>query len=885
MTTPRDIPARRASRGAHVLSFGLAAVALGATASGAATAPAPRFRPNIVVFYADDMGLGDTSAYQDLAGNPDEHQLHTPELERLASMGMRFTNAHAAAAVCTPSRISLLTGTYSFRSPLKQMVGYEGQDVIGTYFPADRRTIPWMLRRHGYGAYGYGKWHLGVQGDKDGTATMQEGPLEAGFDTYTGTPGNFGNGGAMIRDHTYYSFDQDWNLVPLNSPDARVWDPEDDPEFCKRIQQINVDTMLDDLSGHVLDRPDAPFFVYYASHGNHTPWFTDDTIAGVPLTTDVTVAGGPVHVNTRPDDDGDGIPEPDDPLYDPKEDTHWDPYYVPATRPNPDGTNGPTERAKMVRENDVIVGLLLDFLETTDDPRVPGAKLIDNTLFVFTSDNGADLQGLPNIGAVPQSSDGVITRFRGKKGTPWEGGTREPMIVAWPGRVPTGATSDALVSQVDLYATLAAVVAHDLDPREAVDSQSVLPALTQGATGVVRASDLVYKRKADLLLRRGELKLHTSDSDFADTGDRFGDNLDFDDLVADRFFDLAVDLGEQNDLIAEPGHAATIADMLATLHTFTTQGFSRAGGAPGSNAANFTGGDFHTATSWRSYTADIDQQVPGTQSDAAAFICVDGTAGQAISGTRVVQRAGVIDFVSEQSQNSAIADGSVWLLEGGTLLDANSAIRIDDGGRLVVDGGTLDLGTNFKFLRMTKGDGAVEIRWGEASAVVLAFGELSGATPGAKTLTFGPGDGSLRIISSTDPIRFGDDGDPENDWIDFRSGSAGRLITKLAHADYLALWDAGRLRVDGLAGATTGASFDACFSVTDNGDGTTTLALRGGACPADLTGDGVADFLDVAAFLNDLDAGDPRADVDGSATLTPLDVELFLTLIDTGCDE
>jgi arylsulfatase A len=94
--------------------------------------------------------------------------------------------------------------------------------------------------------------------------------------------------------------------------------------------------------------------------------------------------------------------------------------------------NGPTNRAMMVQENDIIVGYMLDFLEQTDDPRNPGHKLIDNTIFIFTSDNGADIRSEAAVGALPQSSDGVITDIAGFKGTRWEGGNRVPFIAAWP---------------------------------------------------------------------------------------------------------------------------------------------------------------------------------------------------------------------------------------------------------------------------------------------------------------------------------------------------------------------------------------------------------------------------------------------------------------------
>ena len=118
------------------MSMGLGGVA-DAQGQGAGDPP-----PNIVFFLADDMGLGDTSAYQDLTGNPDGYQIDTPHLERLAARGTRFTDAHSNAAVCTPTRLALLSGIHAFRSPIHQRTSFESQDTIGSLMPGDRSTSP-----------------------------------------------------------------------------------------------------------------------------------------------------------------------------------------------------------------------------------------------------------------------------------------------------------------------------------------------------------------------------------------------------------------------------------------------------------------------------------------------------------------------------------------------------------------------------------------------------------------------------------------------------------------------------------------------------------------------------------------------------------------------
>ena len=118
-------------------------------------------KPNIIFFMADDMGMGDTSAYQDFTGNADAVQLHTPQMERLARMGVRFTDAHTPSSRCTPTRYGLLTGRYPWRSRMKWWVlfGAQGDPMI----EADRPTIATMLRDSGYAKGMVGKWHVGLR--------------------------------------------------------------------------------------------------------------------------------------------------------------------------------------------------------------------------------------------------------------------------------------------------------------------------------------------------------------------------------------------------------------------------------------------------------------------------------------------------------------------------------------------------------------------------------------------------------------------------------------------------------------------------------------------------------------------------------------------------
>lgn len=238
-----------------------------------------------------------------------------------------------------------------------------------------------MLKEAGYRTYGYGKWHLGHQSDKEGSGLMIEGPLESGFDTYTGTDGNFGYPGAMIKDRQFVQFDANDNLVPYLDPSALpwiegggIWTGFKDPNLLK-VQPAVFAALESDLDTHMGSHANKPLFIYYASHGNHAPYVAAHELAGQVISSNVTVSGTILNVPLDPggDLDGDGIPDPDyaDPDYvwaSGVVDKCWDPYF----ETNELGEviyNGPTARARMVVENDIIAGELLDFLSETDDPR------------------------------------------------------------------------------------------------------------------------------------------------------------------------------------------------------------------------------------------------------------------------------------------------------------------------------------------------------------------------------------------------------------------------------------------------------------------------------------------------------------------------------------
>jgi len=379
--------------------------------------------PNIVLMMADDMGVGDTSAYQDWTGNPDDKQVQTPNMERLARLGVRFTDAHSPSSRCTATRYALLTGRYCWRTRLKYSVlfGPQGDPLI----EPDRPTLATLLKSAGYRTGMTGKWHVGLT-YRDGSGApaasyaeadlrrgIADGPLDHGFDFFHGTS----------RSHPT-SAAQGW-LAGDQVPAATGPQAVDPSKYVLAQTGVkNFQAARQFLTEHMAGKESRqqPFFLYYACHSNHTRHTPCKQLAGIPVA-------------------GQGRP---------------------AGR-----------RSDFIYENDVVLGQLLKFLETEQDPRRPGSMLMENTLVIFTSDNGAENTSKTATGPV-----------RSNKGSVYEGGHRIPLIVAWqqggvgdadsstPGR-----TSRFPVGLVDLFASFAELVDVAAGKTGGEDSHSVLPVL------------------------------------------------------------------------------------------------------------------------------------------------------------------------------------------------------------------------------------------------------------------------------------------------------------------------------------------------------------------------------------------------------------------------
>jgi len=429
----------------RIYQITILALACGRFATGFGAEP-----PNIVLMMADDMGMGDSSAYQDFTGNADAVQLHTPAMERLAAMGMRFTDAHTPASRCTPTRYGLLTGRYPWRSRMKWWVlfGSQGDPLI----EADRPTLASLLKAAGYRTAMFGKWHVGLRyrrsdglpaagwDDADLTRPLHTTPLDYGFDIARYTSRSHGTSGPDAGS-------QPKNKARRNGPNQKVGPGHlhgrqavsasgngkelvatgPNAYVLSKLGSRHSDHAMEFLQSHVREQHSRsrPFFLYYPANSNHTPYTPDEAIGGQ------SVRGAARSKSGEPMD----------------------------------------ARHDFIYENDVALGRLLDWLERTEDPRRPGSKLIENTLVIFTSDNGAE-----------KNSDIASGPFRSHKGSCYEGGHRVPFIVAWPaGGVPAGASNPAPIGLQDLFATFAEIVGRPMPDlkhgqRGAEDSFSVLKA-------------------------------------------------------------------------------------------------------------------------------------------------------------------------------------------------------------------------------------------------------------------------------------------------------------------------------------------------------------------------------------------------------------------------
>ena len=381
-------------------------------------------QPNIVIIYADDMGYGDLNCQ-----NPNS-KIPTPNLDQLASEGMRFTDAHSSSGICSPSRFALLTGTYHWRRQ---------HDIVGAFgkpfFQDSDITLPQILKTNGYTTACIGKWHLGwdwefknepsgevkqwgrmrkmyLPEDIDWSKPVAGGPLDRGFDYY------FGDGTINFPPYAWVENDQiievpteemDINNIGFDTKEGQ-WEFRPGP----KVKDWNPYEVLPTLTKKTVEwinkrDKDQPFFLYFALPSPHAPIIPNDEFDGK------SKAGG------------------------------YGDFMV---------------------QTDYVAGQVLEALKKKG--------LEENTIVIFSADNGPEAYAWKRAEKYGHFSMGD---FRGLKRDVWEGGHHVPFIIKWPGQVEPGSISKEVISQVDIMATLAVITGIDLPDNAAPDSYNILPVI------------------------------------------------------------------------------------------------------------------------------------------------------------------------------------------------------------------------------------------------------------------------------------------------------------------------------------------------------------------------------------------------------------------------
>nr|WP_320120685.1 sulfatase-like hydrolase/transferase [uncultured Marinifilum sp.] len=388
--------------------------------------------PNVIVVLADDIGVGDISHYRRM--HSENIILETPNIDKLAKQGIVFTNAHSPAALCAPSRYGIMTGNSCYRSPKPWGVwgAYEKSPI-----KTDQLTLGKLMKQSGYATAFFGKWHLGgdyyrksdentiyrgprykPELDVDITKIAGNGPKQQGFDYSLTLP-------AGIQDVPYAVYENEhWMPLKANSKIAYI----SQKSMSKIGVRLDKSEGLGDSNwtpqemGPLLARKavnyiknnsnkEKPFFMYYCSQAVHLPHNPPKELNGIKIA----------------------------------------------------GTT-PSKHMDMIKELDVQMGMLTEALKAQG--------VYENTLFIFTSDNGGLLK--PNtLKSGHQPSD----IYRGGKNSAFEGGHRVPFIAVWPKKIKAKRTSNEPILGLDIMATLASVTGQNIAKGQAMDSYNLLPIL------------------------------------------------------------------------------------------------------------------------------------------------------------------------------------------------------------------------------------------------------------------------------------------------------------------------------------------------------------------------------------------------------------------------
>ncbi|QZT37561.1 arylsulfatase [Halosquirtibacter xylanolyticus] len=391
--------------------------------------------PNIIFILADDLGYGDVSCLNS------KSKIQTPNIDKLAKRGVTFTDAHSSSSVCTPSRYSVLTGRYAWKTRLKRGV-LNGCDK--SLMKKNRMTVAALLKKKGYQTACIGKWHLGMDfattdGKKinaknitniDYTKEIKNGPNMFGFDYYYGISGSMDMAPYLIVENSRF----------LEKPDTiyrkRCAYGRPGPAIKGRGPEWFLPTFTDKVVSQIQSYQDSskPFFIYFPLNAPHTP----------------VAPGKKYKGKSRIGDYGDFVMEVDD-----------------------------------------VIGRVVRTLKEQG--------ILDNTLIILTSDNGPETICYRRYLDTNHNSSGYL---KGVKRDLWEGGHRVPFFAQWPHKIKEGIKTDQTICLADFFETAAEIVDVKHDKSQGEDSYSFLP-LLQGKNKEVRPYTIHHSARGDFAIRKG----------------------------------------------------------------------------------------------------------------------------------------------------------------------------------------------------------------------------------------------------------------------------------------------------------------------------------------------------------------------------------------------
>jgi arylsulfatase A len=397
-------------------------------------------QPNVLLIYLDDMGYGDPQCF-----NP-ESKIPTPNIDKLAIEGMRFTNVHTPAPICGPSRYGLLTGCYPWRRG-KDGFG-NGPKFRDTFIEEGRSTLASLFKQKGYNTAQIGKWGLRQNYSSAVKPGMEPGNKDAydfpnkpllgsqlfGFDYSYCLTFLFPTPGTKIISDSKHQFENGLPVDPsLTEKDPYQWLPESALKVC---EYIDTYAGKKENPNFGLDR-DKPFFIYWDP------------------------------------------PSPHEPIVPNKE-------FI--------GKSGAGKYGDFVYEIDHYIGMMLKALDNSG--------LDQNTIVIFSSDNGPESTAYKRVNEYDHSSMGI---WRGAKRDSWEGGNRVPFVVRWPGQIHSNTTDESLLCLTDLYATFSELLGEDLSENQAEDSFSFLSLLSKKDADKTKRAPVVYHTpKGNMGIRDGD---------------------------------------------------------------------------------------------------------------------------------------------------------------------------------------------------------------------------------------------------------------------------------------------------------------------------------------------------------------------------------------------